>query len=148
MCIYHAVPMTAAASIMERTLQTTTQDCIHTVWQGFDTFSSAACSLHALQLVIIKKEPFWTSPPAEVLDRTRRRVPRSISFRNRRPNAGFIWTWTPPLSSHPRESTQRRPTRCQHGGCEPSTPPVDPTTRSLCPKSHQIFAAPRQHQAT
>ena len=31
---------------------------------------------------------------------------------------------------------------------KPSTPPVDPTTLSLCPKGHQIFAAPRQHQAT
>ena len=33
--IIHAVTMTAATSIMERTLRTTTQDCKHTVWQGF-----------------------------------------------------------------------------------------------------------------
>ena len=71
------------------------------------------CSLHALQPVIIKTEPFWNSPPGEALARTRRRVAQSISFGIRRPSAGFIWTWRPPFSSHPREGSQRRPTRCR-----------------------------------
>ena len=31
----HAVTMTVATSILVRTLKRTTQDCIHTVWQGF-----------------------------------------------------------------------------------------------------------------
>ena len=35
--INHAVTMTAATSIMERAVRTTTQDCIHTIWQGVDT---------------------------------------------------------------------------------------------------------------
>ena len=57
-------------------------------------------------------QPFWNSLPGEVLARTRRRVARSISFGSRRHSAGFILTWRPPLSSHPQECTQRRPTRC------------------------------------
>ena len=110
--------------------------------------SIAACSLHALQPVIIKTEPFWNSPPREVLDRTRRRVARSISFRIRRPSAGFIWTWRPPLSSHPQEGTQRRPTRCQMAAVSrPHHQWIQLHFRSVT-KSHQIFAAPRQHQAT
>ena len=72
----------------------------------------STCLRRALQSVITG-EPFGNMPLGEVLDRTRRRVARSISFRSRRRSAELIWTWRPPLSSHPRDGTQRRPTRCQ-----------------------------------
>ena len=48
---HHAVTMTVETSTMERTLQATTQDCIHTVWQGFFRYlaphvpSPPACSV-------------------------------------------------------------------------------------------------------
>ena len=97
------------------------------------TPSIAACSIHALQPVIIKKEPFWNSPSGEVLARTRRS--RSIKFIRKLPHQRRIYldvetsTSIAPSGRHPTASYT-----LSNGGCEPSTPRVDPTTLSLCPR--------------
>ena len=107
----------------------------------------STCLRRALQSVITG-EPFGNMPLGEVLDRTLRRVARSISFGNCLASKGSLWTLRPVTFMTP---SGRRPTASYtlpNGACEPSTPPKDPTTLSLCPKSHQIVAAPYKHRAT
>ena len=147
MCIYHAVTMTAATSLMERTSQTTTQDCIHTVWKGFDTFhrrlltpcSSASHHQEKGLLEFAARRGAGSYTPKS----------RSINLIRKSPPQRRIYldvetsTFIAPSGRHPTASYT-----LSNGGCEPSKPPMGPTTLSLCPKSHQMFAAPRQHQAT
>ena len=147
MCINHAVTKTAATSIMERALQTTTQECIHTVWKGFDTFHRSLltpCSSaghhqeRGLLEFAARRSAGSYTPKSRSIDLIRNSPPQRRIYLDVETS-----TFIAPSGRHPTASYT-----LSNGGCEPSTPPVDPTNLSHCPKRHQIFAAPRQHQAT
>ena len=112
----HAVTMTAETSTRERALQTTTQDCMHAVWQGFDIsrqtihrrlLTPCSSAGHHQERALLE---FAAKGSAGSYTPKSRSI---ISSGIRHLSAGFIWTWRPPLSSHPQEGTQRHPTRCQ-----------------------------------
>ena len=123
-------------------LQTTTQDCIHTVWKGFDTIhrrlltpcSSASHHQERGLLEFAARRSAGSYTPKS----------RSINLIRKSPPQRRIYldvetsTFIAPSGRHPTASYT-----LSNGGCEPSKPPIDPTNLSLCPKSHQMFAAPR-----
>ena len=120
-------------------MQTTTQDCIHTVWKGFVRYLSPLAHSHVLQPVIIKTEPFWNSPPRGSAGSYTPKS-RSINLIPNSPPQRRIYldvetsTFIAPSGRHPTASCT-----LSNGGCEPSTPPVDPTTLSLCHQKSSNF---------
>ena len=142
----HAVTMTAATSIMERTLQTTTQDCIHTVWKGFGTFhrrlltpcSSASHHQDRALLEFAARGSAGSCTPKRRSINLIQKLPRQQKFS------------LDLETRHFHHAIGKTPNGVLHlVNCgERSTPPVDPTILPIYPKNNQIVAAPHRQPTT
>ena len=143
--IINAVAMTAATSIMERTVQTTAQDCIHTVSQGFGTFhsrlltpcSSAGHLQERSLLEFAARRSAGSYTPKSRSINLIRTLPRQQRFSLDLEARHF---------HHAIGKTPKAPLHLVNCGGERSTPPVEPTILPIYPKNNKFVTAPHRHQ--
>ena len=137
MCIYHAVTMTAATSIMERAVQTITQDCIRMVWKGFDTFHSrllTPCSSasHHQERTLLDFAARGSAGSYTPKSRSINLIPNSP--RQRR----FFLDHETRHSHRAIKKTRNGLLHLVHCGRDRSTPPVDPTILPIYPNKIKL----------